>query len=385
MPRSRRFPNQTGKSAAVRDNRGMVSPPPPFPVFTARGAPHELGHQHGCQARDLIRDFLELLQSSLALSTVELERRALRFLPLFKQYVPHLIPEIEGLAAGAGLTFPAALALQLRGELGCIPDAGCTTFVIGPRGTASGDVLIGQNSDTIPEIERLAYVLRLRPESGPALILWTFGGMLGYHGMNAAGVGHFANSLGGGPAWKMGLSHYPVKRRLLECSDLRSVRTLLQNTPVCSNGNYVLCDGRGEIADIELTSAGPLELSDAGVGFLVHANHYLCAPHACPANFSQSLPDSFPRQDRLQHLIAAKFGTVTVADLRDFLSDHSGYPVSVCRHPHDGPADSILPPSGKTVAALIAEPARGVLHIARGNPCSQPWTTYPLDEPGPSF
>ena len=31
-----------------------------------------------------------------------------------------------------------------------------------------------------------------------------------------------------------------------------------------------------------------------------------------------------------------------------------------------------------SVAALIAEPAYGLLHITRGNPCSNPFSTYRL-------
>jgi predicted choloylglycine hydrolase len=83
--------------------------------------------------------------------------------------------------------------------------------------------------------------------------MWTFGGQIGYHGLNAAGVAHFANALGGGPAWKFGLSHYPVKRMMLERGTLAEVYDLLRRVPVCSSGNYVVCDGEGRIADVELT------------------------------------------------------------------------------------------------------------------------------------
>jgi hypothetical protein len=38
----------------------------------------------------------------------------------------------------------------------------------------------------------------------------------------------------------------------------------------------------------------------------------------------------------------------------------------------------MLPSTGKTAAALIAEPVRGLLHITRGNPCTAPFATYRL-------
>ena len=150
-------------------------------------------------------------------------------------------------------------------------------------------------------------MLRLEPVDRPELLMWTFGGMLGYHGFNVHGVAHFVNSLGGGPGWKFALSHYPLKRLILEQRTVADVVQLMNRVPVCSNGNYVLCDGAGSILDVELNSDGPQLIEDDGAGFLVHSNHYLCGPHACQANFDQSLEDSFPRLDRMRALIAGKF------------------------------------------------------------------------------
>lgn len=349
-----------------------------YPVYYVAGTARELGRGHGEQARERIRGFLEYLKASLRVSSETLARRALRFQPLFETHCPHLLDEIAGLAEGAAISRPEALALQLRGELGQVNDGACTTFVISPRGTAAGEALIGQTSDTPAEIEEFAYVLHLAPDDRPEILMWTFGGMLGYHGLNRHGISHFANALGGGPAWKFALSHYPLKRMMLERRSVDEVAALMYRIPVASNGNYVLCDGSGRILDVELTSEGPHLVEDDGAGFIVHSNHFLCAPHTCADNFARSLADSFPRLERMRRLIAEKFGSITVADLQKFLGDHDGYPVSICRHPHEGPGDAVLPNTGKTVAALIAEPARGLLHVARGNACVNPFETYRL-------
>lgn len=353
-----------------------------YPLFKAAGAPRELGRRHGEQARDRIRGFLEYLRTSLTISSESLANRALQFQPLFQQFCPHLLDEISGLAEGAAISFPEALALQLRGELGQVAAEGCTTFVISPRGAAAGETLIGQTSDTPAEIEDFAYVLNLVPDDRPEILMWTFGGMLGYHGLNRHGVAHFANALGGGPTWQFALAHYPLKRLMLECHDLTEVVALLKRVPVCSNGNYVLCDGSGRILDVELTSSGPNLLEAGEAGFIAHSNHFLCAPYACPENFKRSLPDSFPRLERMQRLISEKFGTITVADLQRILADHEGHPVGICRHPHAGSGDAVLPSTGKTVAALIAEPMQGRLHVARGNPCVNAFVTQVLETAG---
>ena len=347
-----------------------------YPLFVAAGSPRELGVQHGEQAADRIHAFLDFLASSLRLSRETMRERALRFRPLFEKVCPHLLEEIDGLAEGAKLNPADALVVQLRGELAMLPEGACTTFVVSRRGTSNGETLIGQTSDTPREIMDVGYVLRMEPTDRPALLMWTFGGMIGYHGLNEHGVAHFANALGGGPPWRFALSHYPLKRLMLEQRSLDDVLALMRKVRVCSNGNYVLCDGDDRIADVELTSAGPEVLDEKRDGFLVHANHFLCVAHACPENHAQSLPDSFCRQERMTKLVADRFGSINVDDMKAALADHDGHPTGICRHPHDGPDHSMLDRRGCTVAAIIAEPARRRLHVCRGNPCENAFVEY---------
>lgn len=349
-----------------------------YPLIEVQGGARELGRQHGEQAAGQIRGYLEFLTESLRLTRQQLQQRALRFQSLFEVHCPDILTEIIGLAEGAGLTLADALAAQLRGELAQVHDGACTTFAIGPTGTATNTTFVGQTSDNPPELEQFGYVLKLRPTGKPAVLMWTFGGMLGYHGLNEHGVSHFANALGGGPGWRFALSHYPLKRLILEQRSLGDVLPLMRKFPVCSNGNYMLADCRGEILDVELTSDGPFVLG-RDQQFLVHSNHFLCGEHACEANWKLSLPDSFPRQDRMRSLIEAKLGSICLKDVQEFLSDHNGHPVSICRHSHDGPNGPMLASSGKTVAALIAEPERRRLHVAFGNPCVNPFVTFSLD------
>lgn len=349
-----------------------------YPKYEASGSAAELGEQHGEQARLRITAFLGWLCESLKFSERELAQRASRFRGLFKQTCPHLLEEVHGLARGAGISENLALACQLRGELAMQNSGGCTTFAASGIATVDGSTLIGQNSDMDAEMQEFAYVLHLTPDNRPELIMWTFGGMIGYHGLNEYGVSHFANSLGGGPGWQFALSHYPLKRMILEQKNLDDVRQLIRDVPVASSGNYMLSDGRGAIADVEVTPRGAIEIARSQTGFLTHANHFLCGEHACEANWEQSLPDSHPRQVRADAFLSERAGNLTLEDAKQLLADHYGHPVSICRHPHTGTGDSILPASGRTVAGLIAEPQRGEFHVCSGNPCEREFVTYTL-------
>ena len=354
-----------------------------YPFFHCCGSPRELGRQHGEQARTQVQGFLEYLQRSLNFTPAVLREQAARFEPLFRGACEHLLDEIGGLAEGANIQRYDALALQLRGELAAashwLPDEACTAFAIARARTADGCLWIGQNSDNPPELMDFAYVLRLVPTSGPRILMWTFGGMIGYHGLNDCGVAQFANALGGGPAWKFALAHYPLKRRILEQRDLSGVRHLLRTLAVCSNGNYVLCD-RAEVTDIELTTDGPFEIVSDNPNRVIHSNHFLNLPHALADNDAQSLPDSKARLYRLQELVDSTNRPLCLDDLKHFLRDHAGHPSGVCRHAHEGPDHPLLSSRGQTIASLIADPDHGLLHIARGTPCSAPYVTYRLHD-----
>lgn len=138
--------------------------------------------------------------------------------------------------------------------------------------------------------------------------------MLGYHGINSAGVGKFENALGGGPRSRFALPHYPVERMMYECENLEQVLDLLRRMPAEYNVNFILCDGEGNIADAEYTTEGPQILRDQGAGYLVHTSHYLCQRFATDENFKRSLADSFPRLDRINSLIKARYGSLEVDD-----------------------------------------------------------------------
>jgi len=349
-----------------------------YPLFDVSGSPRELGQQHGELARIRIIGYLGYLSETLKMDERTLARRAMLFRGEFQRHCPELLEEIDGLAEGAGINAGLALASQMRGELACLSDGACTTFAIGPRVTASGQMLIGQTSDMPEEIRSFAYVLRIRPDNRPAAVMWTFGGMIGYHGLNEYGVSHYANSLGGGPGWQFAPSHYPLKRLILEQTSLEGVLKIMRKFPVCSNGNYMLCDGGNRFLDVELTPEGPHLIEDTAAGFLVHTNHFLSVRHSCPENLDQSLPDSVPRLERIRALIEEKSGSMTVEDMQRILADHDGAPVSICRHPHDGYGDGVLPAAGRTVAAMIAEPACGIFHVAAGNPCETAFLPFRL-------
>lgn len=347
-----------------------------FPLYRAEGTYRELGRQHGEQASLQIAAHLDFIGESTKLSRAGVQKRARQFRPLFEKHCPQLLEEIAGLAEGARITEADALAVNIRGALGLARDEGCTAFAVAPQGTAAGGVLIGQNSDTVPAVVNLAYVLHLKPKDKPELLMWTFGGMIGYHGVNRHGVAHFANDLGGGPKSRFGLPHYPLKRLILECRTMDEVVVLFRRTPVWANGNYVLSDGAGKILDIEATPDGPELITDQGAGFLVHTNHFLSPRYATRENHGQSVPDSFSRQRLMTELISGRLGKATLADLKTFLRTKDRHTTGICRVAQTADPSASWETAGISVASIIAEPARLKLHVAASNDPANEFVEY---------
>ncbi|MSS71586.1 MAG: hypothetical protein EXS64_08860 [Candidatus Latescibacteria bacterium] len=337
-----------------------------FPFVRVKGSRYAMGRQHGEIAGERVRRFIDLLLNGAKVSLEEGGRRAMRFLPLFERFSPGLVEEVRGLADGAKVSFEEALLLQVRGEIAGVTPEGCTAFALSREVTRTGQVIAGQNSDMGREIEAVGIVLCVEPEDGPKALMYTFAGHLGYHGINSRGVGHFANALYG-PAWRFALPHYPLKRRFLELSTADACVQTLMTTPVCSAGNYVLCDGEGRIRDVEVTPTG-CDVVEAEDGFIVHANHFVSPK--LKAQEKGGLADSCPRHDRLKALVAEARGRIDAETMMRFLSDHAGHPTSICRH--GGPGEM------KTAASLVAEPERGVLHVCKGNPCEGTYKAYAM-------
>ena len=361
-----------------------------FPFYHAHGTHRELGRQHGKQAAEQIAAHLDYMRNAMKLSQRDLKERALQFRPLFKKHCPHLLDEIVGLAEGARISTAEALAVNVRGALTTAKasapatgnsrrtDDGCTAFAIRAKETADGGILIGQNSDMLPDVVKFGYVLHLKPKDKPDVLMWSFGGMIGYHGLNRHGVANFANDLGGGPKPRFGMPHYPLKRLALECRTLDEVLRLFRRVPLWANGNYVLCDGMGRILDVEATTAGPEVIADNGAGYIAHANHFLSRRYATKENHKLSVADSFTRQQRIEKLIEERLGKTTLDDVKSYLRTRDRHTTGICRVARTADRSAGWVTAGITAASLIAAPAKLKLHVAASNDPANPFVEYAM-------
>jgi isopenicillin-N N-acyltransferase-like protein len=362
---------------------------PPYRLIDISGAPYERGLQHGRAAGDLIRLYPDRLRRVIMsearlrdpenepreISDAELQERATRFLPFFEQFAPDQVEEIRGVADGAEVPFWMALLVNVRAEVGVFDrisaEGGCTAFAASPAATADGGVLIGQNQDQSALMRDLTVILRIEPDRGPRILTASFGGLLTYGGINSAGVGFMQNALANS-VWRIGLPHYPLKREILLQQDIPSVVRQFDRAPLGSCANYVICD-RTDVADVEATPEGYAVLRGTD-GRIAHTNNFRDPELATDEKLLTSLPDSATRCDRIEQLMAAHDGGITLDDAKRWLSDHQDFPTSICRH---GTSDESA--VGQSIYSIVCEPDKGLLHITYGNPCESSYWTYSLN------
>lgn len=339
-----------------------------LPEITALGGPRDLGLQHGRAARDLIRSAYatRMRRACQGFEEATVLQRAMAYQPYVEMYSPELIDEIAGIADGAGVSFEAVFFLQVATELELEATACDTAVTDGCSSLGAVDPVagpfIGQNWDQPHGTYETQIILRLIPVSGPSLMMFTRAGVVGYIGVNSAGVGHVNNQLyASSPP---GLTGYFITRKFLGFESAEDAVSWLQEVKIGSSGNYLLGDARGTLVDVEL---GNGQVAKIVKPIQIHTNHYLTKRQWPDDRASDRLPDSYDRYDRLMELFGSRgtYGSAVAA-----LKDHGAYPKSICRH-EDNKGLS-------TVASVLIKLRTKQILICRGNPCGGAYTPYTL-------
>jgi len=356
--------NTPEKELIETEEKGIMMTDHTFPLIEVSGNSYEMGYQHGAQAADLIERYLVWIEMLTGKSRDVLCQNAMKFLPFFEKFSRSYVEEIQGLAKGADISFEEAMLCQVRGEAAYPDNDGCTAFALRGSATEDGQTLAGQNQDLPTEYADVAILLKLKPTDGrPRALMFTFAGQLGFTGMNEYGLAHFLNAVYDFK-WRPGLNHYPLKRVMLEMRTTAECIQLMENNRTCSARNHLLCDGQGNITDVEVRPEGIAIFKDEHPDCIVHSNHYVTPEFSVYE--TNSLPDSRERFARMHSLIKENWGTITVQTMKNILADHEGYPRSICRHGQDM----------HSISGYIAEPSKGLYHVRRGHGCLGHWHAY---------
>ncbi len=340
------------------------------------GLPTEMGRQFGEAAREEIRGFaavsLEQVNKTIKISRQRALEIAAECMLLVQQYAPDHLEELHGMSDGSGVSFEDLMLLQIRNQFTPDTDSGCTSFSTAREAAGKRKMFVGQNWDNDPLLDEFNVVLTRRPADKPALMTITQAGLIAYIGMNDAGMAACLNTLPA-PSRPVGVPHYFTLRAIYETTSLDDAVAALRRAERAIPANIMLATPQGP-ADLEVTVDEVYVLRDEGSGVVTHTNHCLHPDLAGVNEQFDELIQSKPRKQRIDDALQGAGGSLELAHLQAALSDHQGYPKSICRHANDHPQRGFW----ETVLSVIIEPEARRMHIARGTPCDHPYEAYQL-------
>lgn len=351
--------------AALATDRGSLR------LVDATGAPRDLGRAHGETLRGLIAvgldGWLDRIGRRHGIAPdayLEDFFAATDFLPAIRRWTPDLLAEVEGIAEGAGQPFGRVLAFNLLDEewefdkRRAAHAPGCTVACL--RDGGAGAPVLAQTMDIPALHDGTQAALRVRPDDGPEAILFTYAGMIGLNGCNAAGVGCVVNNLEVLPSSPSGLPVAFVLRGVLARRSLAEAVAFVTSVPHATGQHYAV-GGPDGIRAFEGWGAGVAEVETDGDRYL-HANHPLAAADL-RGDPERSYAGSRTRE-RLAHVAAHADAARDRDGIQALLSDTTT-PVSMANR---GEGYMTF---GAIAMELTVPPS---VRIAPGPPHETPWT-----------
>lgn len=349
-----------------------------FKVIECSGSHFEIGFQIGKECRENITHALAMTIGGLGMvhqaNQADITANAMKFLPQITDFNPDLIERLQGLAAGAGISFEEAVTLlcafDLGGYYGQLSSM-CTSFAVTGSATVNGKTILGQTIDWFPGCPM--DLIKVRQPNGVkrlSLVLW---GVVEYT-LNSNGFGMCAN--GTWAAIEKYLFNLPVSVYLQKAMSQDTIEEAMDilKVHVRGLGYYHLASVDNKMFGIEGIQ-DDFEIINPERDILVHSNHYLTERFKKDDMVNLVVPDSFDRVERIQALVNEKYGRIDPDTMMAIMSDHEKYPNSICRHVDP---NKPMEMASETLAAYIMVPADGVMYISWGNPCQYEFEEYLL-------
>lgn len=363
----------------------------------ADGDAAAFGRLHGAQARELIRDNLKLyfhrFTKEWGVSREEVLRRARMYLEVIDEVDPEYVEAMEGIAEGADVDLLEVVALNVRYEIvysayselgrGLRAPGECTAVGLQPSATRNGHLLLSQNWDWIPGIRGMMQEVAL--PGRPRVLAFTEAGIAGGKiGLNDRGLGMLINGLiSSEDNWeRMGVPFHVRCWQALQAPRLDEALDRIRDAPTSCSANFLLGHaGEGGVVNLETSPVGTAEMRpDDGV--LIHTNHF---HREDDLGIWQPLIEgrttTFERQTRMEELVADGRGSgLDLESLRAFLTDHTGRPACLCRHPElDLPEEQRY----QTVVSVLMDLDERRMLVADGPPCETPFEEFGLTQDRP--
>jgi len=254
---------------------------------------------------------------------------------------------------------------------------GCTDIAVNGEWTKDDCVYAAHNNDVSKSSPALMTIARVKPKDEPGFIGLCYAGLMPECGMNAAGISLTGNFLAQNDT-RLGIPKDLATRRVLRESNIYDAIKAAVPEGRGDSYNNIVCDSNGEIYSME-GSATAFDAIYAEDGWLVHTNHYTSPKmwrfEEETSSRSSDLFSSILRYNRVKKLFKRELGKVEISTFKKILSDHVGYPSSICRH-----GDQRLSEDDQSATdySVVFDVTNRVAWICIGNPCEGEYKKHEL-------
>lgn len=331
------------------------------------GSAFDIGYKHGEVAKKKVQTSLETYEAMFkeyaSLSWEGAIEKAKLHVDAIEKFNDRYLEEMDGVAKGAGVTFEDILALNTRSEIALTnaPD-GCTSFALTRPKTSK--TWLAQNWDWKgSQIDSLVHV-QIEQEGKPTINMVTEAGIIGKIGCNSAGIGVCLNALITN-VWEAKVPIHLGLRAILESHSLVEAVEKVGHNQMASPAHFLVASDAGGLVGLEVSPIQTEQLQTVN-GILTHTNH-LCSIKMIDKVKENPLPDSLGRLTTIsERTNDIKRRELTEKDLFEILSDHEGYPSSICRH---ASAEQTKLEQSRTVFSIVMNLSDRKLTWIKGNPC----------------
>lgn len=357
-------------------------------VLRLTGSPYERGASYGEQARDEIRECIQVyrrwFESFANVSWPDARELGEPYRIWLAGVDPDLSTEIGGIASGADVPVADIIALNFRTEIaygasGLMQQSECTSVGIPATSSVDGHVYLAENWDWLADTLPLTLVIEAEPVDGLRMISVTEAGMVAKFGMNSDGIGLCVNLLGS-DVNRVGGGFHTLARRVLQSRTALEAVWSVTGVERGGSGNFVIGSSSGEVVDLEYSPVG-YTLHFPKDGFVAHANHFLASQPGLTDRtqiLREISPGSYFRQARIESLLAEAINHtgISVKEIEAILGDHQGEPEGICRH--GGPVGNhqVL---GRTNVSVVMDLSDLTLYLGHGYGCSADIEQFRLD------
>ncbi|MBO4235943.1 MAG: hypothetical protein J5928_05865 [Firmicutes bacterium] len=358
-----------------------------FPTIKiSEDTPFKRGESYGSQAAYYIGVCINTYKTALARADVKWEIAqgvAMRYLKWTEESenMPDMVDEIKGIASGSGMDLMDIAVINCAYELLHFPKE-CTAFALQREATLGGHVILGQNWDQDPRFAAHAVLLDiLEEETGNHIFGLSEAGQLIKSGIcihkDGSATAICGNSiLSNLDKVGIGCPTSVLRRKALTFTRMEHILNLVTGSARSVSSNINVATTENEIRAIELLPEvveredslliDPYYILDSMSGAVTHDNSIRSVPQI------DMMRHGHPRGTHLKILFSEATGRIDLNYIKRCLSDHEGYPGSICSHGCDENDN------WQTIASVIYDLDAHSAHVCCGAPCTNDYIEFKL-------